>query len=124
MRAELARGAALAGAAINTSRTTAAHALSYALTARHGIAHGTGVPLEELIDRLLRMYGLAGCCMPRRDWQEDLAGSRASNKPRLLSPDDVLTRTSRGSARTVNTSGSRPTTGSSTGRRFAAEPPS
>ncbi|WP_162600385.1 iron-containing alcohol dehydrogenase [Streptomyces sp. CS147] len=146
LRAELARGAALAGAAINTSRTTAAHALSYALTARHGIAHGaavglhlrwlighnaaatdadtrhpegadalrgliaglqqiclhgTGVPLEELIDRLLRMHGLADYCMPRRDWQEDLAGSRASNNPRLLSPDDVLTHTSRVSARTV-----------------------
>nr|WP_176725906.1 hypothetical protein [Streptomyces sp. Termitarium-T10T-6] len=39
--------------------------------------------------------------MPRRDWQEDLAGSRASNNPRLLSPDDVLTHTSRGPARTV-----------------------
>ncbi|MEU6628989.1 iron-containing alcohol dehydrogenase [Streptomyces parvus] len=41
LRAELARGTALAGAAINTSRTTAAHALSYALTARHGTASPT-----------------------------------------------------------------------------------
>ncbi|GIG88043.1 iron-containing alcohol dehydrogenase [Plantactinospora endophytica] len=46
LRTELARGAALAGAAINTSRTTAAHALSYALTARHGIAHGAAVGLH------------------------------------------------------------------------------
>ncbi len=46
LRTELARGAALAGAAINTSRTTAAHALSYALTARHGIVHGTAVGLH------------------------------------------------------------------------------
>jgi len=46
LRTELARGAALAGAAINTSRTTAAHALSYALTARHGIAHGAAVGIH------------------------------------------------------------------------------
>jgi alcohol dehydrogenase class IV len=46
LRTELARGAALAGAAINTSRTTAAHALSYALTARYGIAHGAAVGLH------------------------------------------------------------------------------
>lgn len=46
LRTELARGAALAGAAIDVSRTTAAHALSYALTARHGIAHGAAVGLH------------------------------------------------------------------------------
>ncbi|WP_329201411.1 iron-containing alcohol dehydrogenase [Streptomyces sp. NBC_01435] len=46
LRSELARGAALAGEAIDTSRTTAAHALSYALTARHGIAHGAAVGLH------------------------------------------------------------------------------
>ncbi|GGK72776.1 iron-containing alcohol dehydrogenase [Mangrovihabitans endophyticus] len=46
LRTELARGAALAGAAINTSRTTAAHALSYALTARYGITHGAAVGLH------------------------------------------------------------------------------
>jgi alcohol dehydrogenase class IV len=46
LRTELARGAALAGAAINISRTTAAHALSYALTARHGIVHGAAVGLH------------------------------------------------------------------------------
>ncbi|MEU6072766.1 iron-containing alcohol dehydrogenase [Micromonospora sp. NPDC047074] len=46
LRTELARGAALAGAAINTSRTTAAHALSYALTASYGIAHGAAVGLH------------------------------------------------------------------------------
>ncbi|MFB6665436.1 iron-containing alcohol dehydrogenase [Streptomyces parvus] len=99
LRAELARGAALAGVAINTSRTTAAHALSYALTARHRPRHrrtarGTHRPSapDARPGRLLHA---------RRDWQEDLAGSRASNNPRLLSPDDILTRTSRGSARTV-----------------------
>jgi alcohol dehydrogenase class IV len=46
LRTELARGAALAGAAIDTSRTTAAHALSYALTAWHGVAHGAAVGLH------------------------------------------------------------------------------
>lgn len=139
LRAELARGAALAGTAINTSRTTAAHALSYALTAWHGIAHGaavglhlrwliahnaaatdadtrhpdgaaalrhligdlqqvcldsTGAPLEELIDHLLEMHGLGDFRMPRRDWQDDLAGGRAGNNPRLVSPQDVLANTS------------------------------
>lgn len=141
LRAELARGAAFAGAAINTSRTTAAHALSYALTAEHGIAHGaavglhlrwliahnaaatdadtrhldgadalrhligdlqqicldsTGAPLEALIDRLLGMHGLGDFRVPRRDWQDDLAGGRASNNPRLVSSEDVLAGTRTG----------------------------
>ncbi|WP_052397096.1 iron-containing alcohol dehydrogenase [Streptomyces sp. NRRL F-5123] len=138
LRSELARGAALAGAAIDTSRTTAAHALSYALTARHGIAHGaavglhlrwlighnaavtdadnrhpdgaeavrhiigamqqtcrdgTGGPLEELIDRLLRMHGLRDTRVPYRDWRDDLSSGRAGNNPRLLGPQDVLANT-------------------------------
>jgi alcohol dehydrogenase class IV len=142
LRVELARGAALAGAAINESRTTAAHALSYALTAEHGIAHGaavglhlrwlighnaaatdadtchpdgadalrrlvgdlqqicldsTGAPLEALIDRLLEMHGLRDFRMPRRDWQDDLAGGRARNNPRLVSSQDVLAGTRAGS---------------------------
>jgi alcohol dehydrogenase class IV len=46
LRLELARGAALAGAAINESRTTAAHGLSYVLTAEHGITHGAAVGLH------------------------------------------------------------------------------
>jgi alcohol dehydrogenase len=135
LRSELARGAALAGTAINTSRTTAAHALSYVLTAEYGIAHGaavglhlrwliahnahatdadvrhpdgadalrhligglqqtcldcTGAPLEALIDRLLGMHGLADFRLPSRDWRDDLSGDRASNNPRLVSPEDIL----------------------------------
>jgi alcohol dehydrogenase len=135
VRTELAQGAALAGAAINISRTTAAHALSYPLTAQHGVVHGaavglhlrwliahnaaaedadtrhpdgaealrrligelqqicldsTGAPLEALIARLLDLHGMAGFRMPRRDWQDDLAGGRASNNPRLVSSADVL----------------------------------
>src|SRR4030095_16026315 len=40
-----AHGASLAGRAIDLSKTTAAHALSYSLTMRHGIAHGHAVAL-------------------------------------------------------------------------------
>jgi alcohol dehydrogenase class IV len=46
VRAELAIGAAWAGAAIDLTRTTAAHALSYPLTAHRGLAHGTAVALH------------------------------------------------------------------------------
>ncbi|QIS20250.1 phosphonoacetaldehyde reductase [Nocardia terpenica] len=46
LRSRLAWGAALAGVAIDISRTTAAHALSYALTARLGIPHGVAVALH------------------------------------------------------------------------------
>ncbi|GAA0549608.1 hypothetical protein GCM10010172_34570 [Paractinoplanes ferrugineus] len=139
LRTELAHGAALAGAAINITRTTAAHALSYALTARHGIAHGAavglhlrwlighnaaatdidtrhpdgaealrllvadlrrrclgaiGVPVEELIDRLLDLHGLRNFRIPLRDWRDDLSSGRAANNPRLVTPQDVLTGTS------------------------------
>lgn len=45
-RAALAYGAALAGAAIDITRTTAAHALSYGLTARLGLPHGAAVALH------------------------------------------------------------------------------
>jgi len=44
-RAAMARGAYLAGRAIDCSKTTAAHALSYALTTRFGVAHGHAVAL-------------------------------------------------------------------------------
>lgn len=43
LRIELALGASLAGAAIDVSRTTAAHALSYPLTAGLGLPHGAAV---------------------------------------------------------------------------------
>lgn len=38
-------GSHLAGRAINVSKTTAAHALSYAITQRHGVSHGHAVAL-------------------------------------------------------------------------------
>jgi alcohol dehydrogenase class IV len=44
-RGAMAHGAYLAGRAIDQSRTTAAHALSYALTTRFGVAHGHAVAL-------------------------------------------------------------------------------
>jgi len=43
--ADLCAGAHLAGRAIATSRTTAAHALSYQLTSAHGVLHGQAVAL-------------------------------------------------------------------------------
>jgi alcohol dehydrogenase class IV len=44
-RASMTRAAHLAGRAIDVSKTTAAHALSYPLTAGHGVAHGHAVAL-------------------------------------------------------------------------------
>ncbi|MDA2813550.1 iron-containing alcohol dehydrogenase [Nocardiopsis sp. RSe5-2] len=46
LREELAQGALMAGAAIDRTRTTAAHALSYGLTAGHGVPHGYAVGLH------------------------------------------------------------------------------
>src|SRR5690606_6391754 len=44
-RAAMCRAAHLAGRAINLTKTTAAHALSYAMTAKFGIPHGHAVAL-------------------------------------------------------------------------------
>ena len=44
-RADMALGAHLAGRAIDVSRTTAAHAISYPLTKRYGVPHGHAVAL-------------------------------------------------------------------------------
>jgi alcohol dehydrogenase class IV len=44
-RAAMARGAYLAGQAINLTKTTAPHALSYIFTSEHGIPHGPAVAL-------------------------------------------------------------------------------
>ncbi|MFE4822136.1 phosphonoacetaldehyde reductase [Streptomyces sp. NPDC056704] len=46
IRADMAHGASVAGSAIDITRTTAAHALSYALTAQLGLPHGTAVALH------------------------------------------------------------------------------
>ena len=45
VRTAMCTAAHLSGSAIDTSRTTAAHALSYTITARHGVAHGHAVAL-------------------------------------------------------------------------------
>ena len=42
----MALGSHLAGRAINISKTTAAHALSYGITKRHGVSHGHAVALS------------------------------------------------------------------------------
>jgi alcohol dehydrogenase len=44
-RLEMARAAHLAGKAINISRTTAPHAISYTITMNHGVPHGHAVAL-------------------------------------------------------------------------------
>ena len=44
-RAAMARGSHLAGQAINITKTTLPHALSYAITTRHGVPHGVAVAL-------------------------------------------------------------------------------
>jgi alcohol dehydrogenase class IV len=54
-RDAMALGAHLAGRAIDIAKTTAAHALSYTLTTRHGVAHGHAVALS--LGRLLSLHG-------------------------------------------------------------------
>lgn len=56
-RAAMCRAAHLAGRAINITRTTASHAISYALTSDHGIPHGHAVALT-LGPMLLHNHGL------------------------------------------------------------------
>ena len=46
IRSDMARGANLSGQAINISKTTAPHALSYYLTSHHGVPHGHAVALS------------------------------------------------------------------------------
>lgn len=58
-RAKLLIGAHLAGKAINISKTTAGHALSYGLTSQLGISHGLAVMLvmKELVNIMDKKYG-------------------------------------------------------------------
>lgn len=57
-RAAMMRAAHLAGKGINVSKTTACHAMSYALTSRYGVPHGTAVALT-LAPVFLRIAGLS-----------------------------------------------------------------
>jgi alcohol dehydrogenase class IV len=52
-------GANLAGQAIDMTKTTAAHAMSYGLTSRYGLAHGVAVivSMRPLVDLMARKYG-------------------------------------------------------------------
>lgn len=65
-RAAMAAAAHLAGKAIDVSRTTTPHALSYDLTLRHGVAHGhaVGLTLGELLEFNARV-GEGRCADPR-----------------------------------------------------------
>lgn len=78
-RLEMAKGANLAGKAINISKTTASHAMSYAFTTYYGIPHGHAVALTlgefmvfnalqasarsdgELTERMEKLFELLGC---------------------------------------------------------------
>lgn len=79
VRMEMAKGANLSGKAINTSKTTAPHALSYGFTSYYGIPHGHAVALTigefivlntvkaseasdgELSIRMNKLFELLGC---------------------------------------------------------------
>jgi len=59
------RGANLAGQAIDVSKTTAGHALSYGLTSRYGLPHGLAVlavmrPLIELMASKYQHFSVHG----------------------------------------------------------------
>ena len=112
--AHMAQGAHLAGKAINSSKTTACHALSYGLTYRFGVPHGIAVALflpemlrinktalpapvtPEAIERLLKTLAV-----PRLShWGAALADAaslaaevdadRLGNNPVALSPADIV----------------------------------
>ena len=53
----MALGSHLAGRAIDVSKTTAAHALSYAITKRYGISHGHAVALT--LGRFIAVHAVA-----------------------------------------------------------------
>jgi alcohol dehydrogenase class IV len=100
IRTGTAHGASLAGAAIDLTRTTAAHALSYDLTARLGLAHGIAVALH--LPWLLERHAAAGaadCRHPRGAAAvrgavaviEDTARTRAGRSVRRL-VEQLLTR--------------------------------
>lgn len=73
-------GSHLAGRAINISKTTAAHALSYQLTMKHGLAHGHAVALT---------VGHLGAAIDRTE---------RSNCAEQLDVDDVRSRVHRAAA--------------------------
>jgi len=65
-RAAMCRAAHLSGKAINISKTTASHAISYAMTSRYGTPHGMAVALT--LGRMLQFNALvteADCSDPR-----------------------------------------------------------
>ena len=112
--AHMAQGAHLAGKAINSSKTTACHALSYGLTYRFGVPHGIAVAVflpemlrinktalpapvtPEAIERLL-----AALAVPRLShWgavaadavslAAEVDADRLGNNPVALAPADIV----------------------------------
>jgi len=70
-RVAMAAAAYLSGCAINIGKTTAAHALSYPMTTRHGIAHGHAVALAlgPVVAATAEALGSGACAHPRgRSW--------------------------------------------------------
>ena len=112
--AHMAQGAHLAGKAINSSKTTACHALSYGLTYRFGVPHGIAVAL--FLPEMLRInktalpapvtpeaieHLLATLAVPRLShWGAALADAaslaaevdadRLGNNPVALAPADIV----------------------------------
>ena len=72
IRERMARGAHLAGQAIDISRTTAAHALSYALTVEFGLPHGHAVAL--VLPSIFRINARPGEPPDRRSARGRLCG--------------------------------------------------
>lgn len=80
VRLSMAEASNLAGEAINISKTTAPHALSYYLTSRHSVDHGHAVALflghffivnKDKIDRkLLKLFGLQTVVECRDYWYD------------------------------------------------------
>ncbi|MET8327067.1 phosphonoacetaldehyde reductase [Streptomyces sp. NPDC005181] len=85
----MAVGSHLAGRAINLSRTTGAHALSYALTRRYGVSHGHAVALT--LGAFMDAHADAGASQLRRTvgWSahrqalDDIAGLLGAPGPAL-----------------------------------------
>ena len=82
VRANMANAANLSGRAINISKTTAAHALSYYLTTHHGVTHGHAVALT-----LGAVFDLNDGCNVRHFANEE---SRLNANKRMLNIYRIL----------------------------------
>ncbi|MCE9613811.1 MAG: phosphonoacetaldehyde reductase [Lentisphaerae bacterium] len=92
-RAAMMRAAHLAGKSINISKTTACHAMSYALTSRHGVPHGAAVALT-LAPVFLRIAGVTPetCCHPLGTPHVQGIVSQIIDTLQVSSPQDAANR--------------------------------